>query len=249
MNKLYGLLGRRLSHSFSQKFFTEKFTSEHLDAEYRNFEIQDIGEFMELLAEYPMLSGLNVTIPYKQQIIPYMDSLDMVATEVGAVNVVNIKRDHNGELLSLIGYNSDVYGFVNSIKPLINENCKEALVLGSGGASKAVTYGLGTLGIESHIVSRTPCDGQISYNDLTPEIMSRCLVIVNTTPLGMYPDVDTFPPIPYELLTQYHICYDLVYNPEVTLFMTKAKNRGCTVKNGLEMLHLQALESWSIWNG
>ena len=243
---LYGLIGYPLTHSYSRVYFNNKFESEGINAEYVNFEIPDIGDFMELMAEYPDLMGLNVTIPYKQQVIPYMNSLDEEARIIGAVNVIKITR--KGEDFTLNGYNSDVVGFRDSLAPLITDNRKKALILGTGGASRAVARGLSTLGVESQLVSRTAREGVITYQDLTPEIMDTHKVIVNTTPLGMYPHVDECPDIPYDLLSTEHLCYDLLYNPDVTLFMKKARAKGAVVKNGLEMLLLQAFESWRIWN-
>ncbi|MBD5367649.1 MAG: shikimate dehydrogenase [Bacteroides sp.] len=243
---LYGLIGYPLTHSYSRVYFNNKFESEGINAEYVNFEIPDIGDFMELMAEYPDLMGLNVTIPYKQQVIPYMNSLDEEARIIGAVNVIKITR--KGDDFTLKGYNSDVVGFRDSIAPLITDNRKKALILGTGGASRAVARGLSTLGVESQLVSRTAREGVITYQDLTPEIMDTHKVIVNTTPLGMYPHVDECPDIPYDLLSTEHLCYDLLYNPDVTLFMKKARAEGAVVKNGLEMLLLQAFDSWRIWN-
>ncbi len=244
--KLYGLIGFPLGHSFSQQYFNTKFEAEGINAKYRNFELPDIGDLMELISEYPDLSGLNVTIPYKQDVIPYMDAMNPVAKEVGAVNVIKFTR--NGDDLSLTGYNTDVIGFTDSIKPLLTEGHKKALVLGSGGASRAVMYSLKQLGVEPVIVSRTARDGVLTYQDLTPEVMSSHTVIVNTTPLGMYPNIDECPDIPYDLLTPEHLCYDLLYNPDETLFMKRAAEHGAKTKNGLEMLMLQAFASWDIWN-
>lgn len=245
-HKIYGLIGYPLTHSYSKVYFNSKFESENIDAEYINFEIPDIGDLMEVMSENPDLSGLNVTIPYKQKIIPYLNSLDKEAEKIGAVNVVKIIRKGND--FKLVGYNSDVVGFRNSIRPLLTPFRTRALVLGTGGASRAVVNGLETLGVESQLVSRTPKPGVITYSEITPEIMESHKIIVNTTPLGMYPDVDRCPDIPYELLTPEHLCYDLLYNPDVTLFMKKAREKGATYKNGLEMLLLQAFESWRIWN-
>lgn len=245
-HKVYGLIGFPLTHSYSKVYFNNKFESEGIDAEYINFELPDIGDFMEVMAENPELAGLNVTIPYKQQVIPYMNSLDSEAEKIGAVNVIKIIR--KGDSFKLKGYNSDVVGFRDSIRPLLTPARNKALVLGTGGASRAVVHGLATLGVESQLVSRTARDGVITYADITPEIMETHKVIVNTTPLGLYPKVDECPAIPYDCLTPEHLCYDLLYNPDVTLFMKKAKAMGATYKNGLEMLLLQAFESWRIWN-
>lgn len=245
--KIYGLLGFPLGHSFSRNFFSEKFRSENICAEYLNFEIPDIGDFVEILAEYPDLAGLNVTIPYKRQIIPYLDDLDPVAKKIGAVNVVKINYSPDGEPL-LKGYNSDVIGFHDSLVPLLGDERGKALILGTGGASRAVAEAFSQLGMEFTFVSRKAAEGVLTYEDLTPEILDSHHVIVNTTPLGMYPHVDSCPPIPYTLLSDAFLCYDLVYNPEVTLFMKKAAESGARVKNGREMLILQAEASWQIWN-
>lgn len=246
--KLYGLLGEHLSHSFSPKFFNTKFKNENIDAEYRSFEIPDISDLMELLSEYPNLVGLNVTVPYKQAILPYLDTMDETAQTVGAVNVVKIKRDEMGDVTELRGYNSDVIGFRESIKPIITAGCKNALVLGTGGASKAVVYALEQLGITPQLVSRHKASDIITYDEINQTLINKCQLIVNTTPLGMYPDVDGCAPIPFNFLTPAHVCYDLVYNPGDTLFLKKSLERGATAKNGNEMLILQALESWRIWN-
>lgn len=245
-SKLYGLIGFPLGHSFSQDYFNRKFDSEGIDAKYINFEMPDIGDLMEVIAQYPALSGLNVTIPYKEQVIPYMDEMDADAAEIGAVNV--IKFIGKGAALKLKGYNSDVIGFTDSIQPLINEKRRKALVLGTGGAAKAVCRGLKNIGVEVQSVSRTVKPGAITYGDLTPDIMQTHKVIVNTTPLGMYPNTENCPDIPYHLLTPDHLCYDLLYNPDVTLFMRKSAENGAETKNGLEMLLLQAFAAWQIWN-
>lgn len=245
--RIHGLIGFPLGHSFSQSFFNKKFEAENINAKYLNFEIPDIGDLMELVAETPNLAGLNVTIPYKQQVIPYMDEMDSVAEKIGAVNVIKVTYTPGGDI-RFKGYNSDVTGFRDSIAPMIKPYHKKALVLGTGGASKAVKQGLLDLGIEPVFVSRTVKDGVITYADITPEVMAEHEVIVNTTPLGMYPHIDECPDIPYDLLTPEHLCYDLLYNPDVTLFMKKASASGAVVKNGLEMLLLQAFASWEIWN-
>lgn len=245
---IYGLIGYPLGHSFSRDFFNNKFESERIDAVYVNFEMPDISEFPELVAATPGLSGLNVTIPYKEKVIPYLDELDAGAEKIGAVNVIRVIRDAKGNLAKLKGYNSDIIGFTDSIGALIKPCHKRALVLGTGGAAKAVWHGLDDMGITPLYVSRTPGEGKITYADLTPAIMDECKVIVNTTPLGMYPHVAECPDIPYDLLTPDHLCYDLLYNPDVTLFMKKAAEHGAVVKNGLEMLLMQAFAAWNIWN-
>lgn len=244
----YGLIGYPLKHSFSISYFNEKFQSENIDAEYVNFEIPRIEDFMEVVEENPNLRGLNVTIPYKEQVIPYLDELDKDTAKIGAVNVIKIIPQGKGDV-KLVGYNSDIVGFTRSIEPLLQSHHVKALILGTGGASKAVFHGLANLGIETTFVSRTKKSNDIlTYQELTPEIMQEHTVIVNTTPLGMYPNVDACPDIPYDQLTPNHLLYDLLYNPHETLFMKKGMERGATVKNGLEMLLLQAFVSWEIWN-
>lgn len=244
----YGLIGYPLKHSFSIGYFNEKFQAENIDAEYVNFEIPRIEDFMEVIEENPNLCGLNVTIPYKEQVIPYLDELDKDTAKIGAVNVIKIIRPGKGRI-KLVGYNSDIIGFTQSIEPLLQPQHTKALILGTGGASKAVYHGLANLGIRSTFVSRTKkSDNILTYNELTPEIMQGHTVIVNTTPLGMYPKVDFCPDIPYDQLTPNHLLYDLLYNPSETLFMKKGMERGATVKNGLEMLLLQAFAAWEIWH-
>ena len=234
----YGLIGYPLRHSFSIGYFNEKF----------RFEIPNINDFMEVIEENPNLCGLNVTIPYKEQVIPFLNELDRDTAKIGAVNVIKIIRQPKGKV-KLVGYNSDIIGFTQSIQPLLQPQHKKALILGTGGASKAVYHGLKNLGIESVFVSRThKTDDMLTYEELTPEIMEEHTVIVNCTPVGMYPKVDFCPNIPYELLTPNHLLYDLLYNPNVTLFMKKGEAQGAVTKNGLEMLLLQAFAAWEIWH-
>lgn len=242
----YGLIGYPLGHSFSRNYFNQKFEAEKIDATYLNFEISNIKQLKTVLKENPDLHGLNVTIPYKEQVIPYLDDLDEDARQIGAVNVIKFTKGMFGKT-KLKGYNSDVIGFKQSIEPLLNETHRKALILGTGGASKAVLQGLKQLGIGSTLVSRKPKESCITYEEITPEVMQQYTVIVNTTPLGMFPNVDACPAIPYELLTPGHLLYDLLYNPDETLFMKKGKEQGTTVKNGLEMLLLQAFAAWEIW--
>ena len=244
--KLYGLLGYPLVHSFSQNYFNQKFESENIDAEYINFEIPDVGMLMEVVAENENLNGLNVTIPYKEQVIPFLDEIDPAASEVGAVNVIKFIRGKDG--LRLKGYNSDIIGFTDSIKSLLKPHHQSALVLGTGGAAKAVSYSLRKLGLEVQLVSRRKSANTLVYGELTKNDLKNHKVIVNTTPLGMYPNVDTCPDIPYRYLTSQHLCYDLIYNPDETLFLKNSRLAGAQVKNGLEMLLLQAFASYSIWN-
>lgn len=243
----YGLIGYPLGHSFSRGYFNEKFKAEGIDAEYINFEIPRIDDFMEVIEEHPDLCGLNVTIPYKEQVINYLDELAPDARQIGAVNVIQIIRQPKDKV-KLVGHNSDVIGFTQSIEPLLKPCHQKALILGTGGASKAVCHGLKNLGIEPTYVSRIPQHpDHLSYGQLTPDVMATHQVIVNATPLGMYPKVDACPDIPYDLLTPDHLLYDLIYNPDETLFMKRGKAQGATVKNGLEMLLLQAFAAWEIW--
>lgn len=240
-------MGYPLGHSFSARFFTEKFQREGIDAAYRNFEMPDVSGLRRLVADEPALCGFNVTIPHKQHVIPLLDGLSPEARAIGAVNVVRIERA--GGEVRLFGYNSDVLGFSRSIAPLLRPHHRAALVLGTGGASLAVVYALRQLGVEPLYVSRTPAAGRITYADLSPEVMAAHTVIVNCSPVGMFPHTDEAPAIPYSSLTPDHLLYDLVYNPTETRFMRLGAEQGAVVKNGLEMLHLQALASWDIWNG
>ncbi|MBR6250342.1 MAG: shikimate dehydrogenase [Bacteroidales bacterium] len=243
MNK-YGLIGYPLGHSFSEKFFTEKFAREHIDAQYRLYPMESVSKVSDLIAD-PDMCGFNVTIPYKQQIMPLLDELDEEAANVGAVNVVKIIRE--GGKTKLKGYNSDIYGFYESIRPFLKPQHKKALILGTGGASKAVCAMLKKLNIEYVFVSRSPKEGQLSYDQIDSQTMNEYKVVVNTTPLGMSPNLDTCPPLPYELFTPEHLAFDLVYNPETTKFLRLAAEHGAATKNGLEMLHLQAIRAWEIW--
>lgn len=243
--KTYGLIGFRLSHSFSKKYFNEKFEKENIaDCVYENFPLETINEFTSLLHTTPDLKGCNVTIPYKEAIIPYLDELDTAAKEIGAVNVVKIRPDGK-----LIGYNSDYYGFKTSLEKFIPANQSlRALILGTGGAAKAVAVALKDLGIPYQYVSRSKGKDTISYAEIDAKLLGQYSIIINTSPLGMYPDVDSFPAIPYQFLTDKHYLYDLVYNPEVTTFMRKGQEHGAHVVNGLEMLIGQAEKAWEIWN-
>ena len=238
----YGIIGNPLGHSFSKGFFTEKFAREGIDAEYLNFQIPEIGKLTEVLQENPELRGINVTLPYKTEVIPFLDELSDEAREIGAVNIVQIRNGH------LKGFNSDIIGFTRSIQPLLKPHHRKALILGTGGASRAIRVGLTRLELEWKYVSRTPREGMITYEDITAETLREYEVIVNCSPVGMFPKVDECPAIPYEFLTQDNLLYDLVYNPENTLFMKKGALQGAVVKNGLEMLHLQAIASWEFWN-
>ncbi|MBQ0061915.1 MAG: shikimate dehydrogenase [Bacteroidaceae bacterium] len=242
----YGLLGYPLGHSFSRNFFNEKFANEGIDAEYVNFEIPTIDDIMEIIAENKNLKGLNVTIPYKEKVIPYLDEMSAEARAIGAVNVVKVIRTSNE--VKLKGFNSDVIGFTRSIEPLLESHHKKALVLGTGGASKAIKHGLKQLGIEYTMVSRREVDGTIQYKNITPEVLQEYTVIVNCTPSGMYPHVNECPELPYEAMSSKHLLYDLVYNPDETLFMKMGAKYGAKTKNGLEMLLLQAYASWEFWH-
>ncbi len=244
--KKYGLIGYPLGHSFSMGYFNEKFKNEAINAVYENFEIPDIQDITTVIGSNPDLAGFNVTIPYKEKVMDYLDYIAPEAAEIGAVNVVKVT--HNGERAVLKGFNSDVVGFVNSIKPLLRPLHKKALVLGTGGASKAVEYGLRKLGLETIKVSRTEKDNTITYGQVTPELLSEYKVIVNCTPCGMAPHFDECLNLPYDSIDDSFLLYDLIYNPEETLFLRKGKEKDATVKNGLEMLLLQAEEGWNIWN-
>lgn len=242
----YGLIGYPLGHSFSKNFFNEKFRNENIDAQYENFEIPTINHFPEVIEANKDLKGLNVTIPYKEQVIPYLDELSEEVRAIGAVNVIKVEK--RGKNTVLTGYNSDVIGFTRSIEPLLEPIHRKALILGTGGASKAINYGLKSLGLETVFASRYQRPNCVTYNDLTPDVIKEYKVIVNCTPLGMYPNVENCPDIPYEGITRDHILYDLIYNPDETLFMRKGKEHGATTKNGLEMLLLQAYASWDFWH-
>lgn len=242
----YGLIGYPLTHSFSIGFFNEKFKSEGIDAIYENFEIPSIEDFPEVVDTNPNLKGLNVTLPYKERVIAYLDVLSPEARAIGAVNV--IKVSHKGKDTQLKGYNSDVIGFTKSIDPLIKPYHKKALILGTGGASKAIDYGLKSLGLETVKVSRYEHANTIQYDNITADIVKEYNVIVNCTPCGMYPNADECPKLPYEAMDSNNLLYDLIYNPDETLFMKKGMEHGAVVKNGLEMLLLQAFVSWEFWN-
>lgn len=264
MTKKYGLLGHPLGHSFSRKFHNERFAQLGIDAEYVNFDLEEVSLLPEVLAAETQLCGLNVTIPYKQQVMQFLDELDPIAERIGAVNTICIRRVGN-EVVSrlpglwLKGFNTDIIGFSESIRPLLESagilplaeegsvTKPKALVLGTGGASKAVKVALEDFGIEPVFVSRTAAPGQLTYGDLTPALMAQYLVIVNCSPVGMYPHVDECPEIPYDALTPHHVCYDLIYNPEVTQFLAKAKENGAYTMSGGAMLEGQALASYDYW--
>ena len=233
----FGIIGYPLLHSFSARYFNEKFATEQIDAEYSLYPMKDLtSEKMNELMDH--LAGFNVTLPHKQAVIPFLERLDETAQAIGAVNVVHTR----------VGYNPDCLGFIDSIRPLLREYDRKALVLGTGGASKAVCYGLRKLGIQPTLVSRTPKEGMLGYGDLNETVLAEHTVIVNCTPLGMLPDVDSCPAIPYEMITARHLLFDCVYNPEETLFLRKGKAQGATIRNGIEMLLGQAQAAWKIWN-
>ena len=240
--ELYAVVGRNISHSFSPDYFNNKFREENLNAEFILLDISSIDELPSVIKSTPHLKGFSVTIPYKQEMIKLLSRLDPVAGETGAVNCVKITDS------GMSGYNTDTTGFVASLKPLLNnkKNLK-ALILGTGGASRAAAWGLNRLSIPYLHVSRNKSADTILYNDLNEEIIKNHCLIINTTPLGMFPDIDAAPDIPYEYLNNKHILFDLVYNPEETLFLKKGKEKGALIKNGLEMLHIQAEAAWKIW--
>ena len=243
----YGLIGYPLGHSFSISYFNQKFADENIDAKYENFEIPAIDSLIEVIDTNPNLRGLNVTIPYKQKVMPFLDTISPEAMAIGAVNVIRVVHEGNKPILK--GYNSDVIGFTQSIEPMLEKIHRKALILGTGGASKAVAYGLKALGLETVFVSRYQRPGTIQYSDVTPDVIKEYNVIVNCTPCGMYPNVDEYPELPYEAMDNHTILYDLIYNPDETLFMKKGAAYGANTKNGLEMLLLQAFASWNFWNG
>jgi len=237
----FGLVGRNISYSFSKTYFTQKFKTLHLhDCEYSNFDMQTIKEFTEVIAKG--VKGLNITIPYKEQVIRFLDEIDKEALEIGAVNTIKISNN------KLKGFNTDVYGFEESLKPLLQKHHTKALILGTGGASKAVAFVLRKLSIDYLMISRNPIKGQISYQDITKSILKKYTVIINCTPLGTYPKVTTCPDIPYIDITDKHLLYDLIYNPLKSKFLSKGEERGASISNGLKMLELQAEKSWEIWN-
>ena len=242
--QLYGLVGRTLGHSFSRSYFTEKFEREAIKADYINFELPEIEVLPGLVASSPGLCGFNVTIPYKQEIIPLLDELDASALMVGAVNVVSVLPGGR-----LKGYNTDAAAFGESLRRLLGGRPvpEQALVLGTGGASLAVKAALDEIGVHTQFVSRNEGEGRVCYRRLTNDIVARCGIIVNTTPLGLWPHTEDAPAIPYDAIGPSHVCFDLVYNPEPTLFMRLAASRGAAVRGGLEMLRLQADASWRIW--
>lgn len=245
--KKYGLIGFPLTHSFSKRFFTEKFEIEKIDSTYNNFEIDDISKFPEIIKNNPEIIGLNVTIPYKEKVIPFLNELNDSALEIGAVNTIKIIRSESG--LFLKGFNTDTFGFETSLRPLLKEHHKKALILGAGGASKALKYVLSKLNIEFISASIEELkENEIRYDEIDEKIISERLLIINATPLGTYPKTEASPNIPYHFITEKHLLFDLVYNPEITRFMAQGLEVGATVKNGYEMLLQQAIKSYEIWN-
>ena len=239
----FGLLGRNISYSFSKTYFTQKFAAEGIEAVYENFDLQHISEFPEVLRKHPDLKGLNVTIPYKEEIFPFLDRLDPEASAIGAVNTIKFEKTG-----SLTGYNTDHSVPPGAIKPFLKPHHQKALILGTGGASKAVNYALKKLKIETLFVSRNPSENGILYGDISEELLKKYTVIINTTPLGTFPKIGDFPAIPVKHLGKKHLLFDLVYNPPQTRLMQLAQPQGATVLNGQKMLELQAEKAWEIWN-
>ena len=239
----FGLIGKDISYSFSRSYFSKKFKTEKLIHTYENFDLESINLFTEIYKENPDIKGLNVTIPYKEAVIPFLDKLNKKAKNIGAVNTIKITKKGK-----LIGYNTDFYGFKNSLKPLLKKNQNKALILGTGGASKAIAYALDKLGIKYKFVSRQPDKNELSYDNLDANTINEHQIIINCTPLGTFPNVDVCPDLPYSAITSEHILYDLIYNPSETKFLNKGKEKGALTINGLKMLELQAEKSWKIWN-
>ncbi len=243
----YGLIGFPLGHSFSKAYFEQKFLNENIQAEFLNFELEKVDEFPNLLAKTPNLKGLSITIPHKETIIPLLDEVEGAAKEIGAVNSVKICREK--DTLKTIGYNTDYYGFGKSLDEFLGKKVQtKALILGTGGAAKAVAYALKLRNIPHKFISRNKAKGNDTYQDLDKEIIHSHHLIINTTPLGTFPNSETFPKIPYEYLTNSHFLFDLVYNPEKTTFLKKGKEQGAKIQNGLPMLYYQAERSWELWD-
>ncbi len=239
----FGLIGKNISYSFSRGYFTKKFQNLELqDHSYENFDLQSIEKFDGLLEANPDVKGLNVTIPYKQEILPYLNKIDDTALQIGAVNTIKIE-DNN-----LIGYNTDVIGFQKTLEPHLKSHHSRALILGTGGASKAIAHVFKTMGIEHRFVSRNPDEGQLNYIDLSEKILQEHTVVVNCTPLGTHPDIERLPDIPYDFLGTRHLIFDLIYNPAKTSFLKAGEERGASIVNGQKMLEIQAEASWEIWN-
>lgn len=240
----FGLVGKNISYSFSKGYFKDKFSDLGLEGySYENFDLQDIKALPELIKSNPDIGGLNVTIPYKQDVIPYLDALDDKAGEIGAVNTIEFEGER------LIGHNTDAYGFQKSIEPFLRPHHDRALILGTGGASKAVAYVFGQLGIGVTFVSRSPDKDRLGYDYLDSDVLGQHHILVNCTPLGTHPDVARKPDIPYAHLTDKHLLFDLIYNPEKTTFLREGEQLGAQIVNGLSMLQLQADRAWEIWQG
>ncbi|HEV8284240.1 MAG TPA: shikimate dehydrogenase [Chitinophagaceae bacterium] len=241
--RLFGLIGYPLTHSFSKSYFAEKFKKEGIeDCKYENFPIASIDDLPRILNENPDLQGLNVTIPYKESILPFLDKKNDLVKQTGACNCIKMVNS------KWVGYNTDVIGFERSLLSKLNPENRNALILGTGGAAKAVEFVLRKLGISYKHVSRYPSIKNLSYEQLTPQLMAKSTLIINTTPLGMFPKITEAPPLPYDLVTKKHLLFDLIYNPEKTLFLKKGEEQGAVIQNGYEMLIYQAEESWKIWN-
>lgn len=241
--KKFGLIGYPLSHSFSKSFFDKKFDRENiLDAEYQNYPLEKIEDFLSLIESIPDLKGLNVTTPYKETIIPYLTELDETAKAVAAVNTIKFIDGKR------IGYNTDAWGFAKSLMGMVSSDTKTALIIGDGGAAKAVKYVLDRIGIKYQSVNRTKKQGVLSYDELSNELISSTKLFIQTTPLGTFPNIEEMPPIPMDAINSGHKAIDLIYNPDESLFLKKMKEKGAKTKNGLEMLQVQALEAWRIWN-
>lgn len=239
----YGLIGKDISYSFSPGYFGQKFRDLGLEEHtYQIFDLKDISEFPALLGEYPDLRGLNVTIPYKQAIMPYLDQVAPEAARIGAVNTICLQG------ATTTGHNTDVTGFRESLRPLLRPDDRDGLILGTGGASRAVAHAMGQLGIRFRYVSRNPGPGQLGYSSLDAATLQGVQIVVNTTPLGTHPDTEAHPEIPYEALGPEHLLYDLIYNPGQTTFLSKGRSRDSRIKNGLEMLEIQAEHAWRLWN-
>lgn len=239
----YGLVGRDISYSFSRGYFKEKFSNLRLEhCSYENFDLKEIDEFKKVIGENDDIKGLNVTIPYKEAIIPYLNELDFQAEKIGAVNTIKFTPE------GLMGFNTDAYGFRKSLEHHLKRHHKKALVLGTGGASKAIAFVLDQLGIDFSFVSRNPSKNQLSYSDLTAEILNENLMVINSTPLGTHPEIEKKPAIPYEHIGRKHLLFDLIYNPEKTAFLKEGELRDATICNGLQMLEFQAEKAWEIWN-
>ncbi len=240
----FGLIGKNISYSFSKTYFTDKFKKEGItDASYQNFDLQNIEEFEDIIKNNPKIAGLNVTIPYKEEVIPYLNKLNKKAQAIGAVNTIRITKKGN-----LKGYNTDYYGFKKSIKPFLETHHKKALILGTGGASKAIAFTLKELKIDYKYVSRTKNHDNFIYDELDESIINQYHIIINCSPVGTHPNIDESPKIPYSALSNQHLLFDLIYNPAETLFLKQGKKQGAKTCNGLKMLELQAKKAWEIWN-